>query len=139
MFSRYEIHRQCTVLDELYSFTQKAGEVAITLRVRLEAINERVQAEGAYFGEDKLVHHFLQRLQQPFQDKLIPYPRTLDEAVEKLTVLEEAAAKISAMDRRSGVTTFAVITEGARANVPRNTNNWPTIKINKHSILLTMR
>ena len=66
LFSRYETRGQRTALDELYSFTQKAGEVAITLRVRLEAINERVQAEGAYFGEDKLVCHFVRGLQQPF-------------------------------------------------------------------------
>ena len=62
-------------------------------------------------------------MQQPFQDKLILYPRTLDEAVEKLTTLEEAAAKISVMKKRSSVAAFAVTTEGARVNVPCNTNN----------------
>ena len=99
--------------------------------MRLEAINERVQAEGAYFGEDKLVRHFVRRVQQPFQDKLIPYPRTLDEAVEKLTALEEAAAKFSTMKRKSGVAAFAITTEGNCANPPQNVGIRPMVCIEK--------
>ena len=94
-------------------------------------INERVQAEGAYFGEDKLVCRFVQGTQQPFQDKLIPYPHTLDEAVEKLTALEEAAAKISIMEKRSSIAAFAITTEDARANVSHNISSYPMHKVEK--------
>jgi hypothetical protein len=87
----YETHSQRTALDKIYSFKQRTGKLAVSLRMRLETLHERATAESTSLQENQLVKRFVTALQQLYKDKMVPYPRTLDDAVETLTALENHA------------------------------------------------
>jgi hypothetical protein len=117
LFACYETYSQHAALDEIYSFKQHTSELAVSLRVGLEALHERATAEGTSLQESQLVKQFVTALQQPYKDKMVPYPRTLDDAVETLTALENHAE-----ENRGKINPVvnAVITGRHNANLSHN-------------------
>jgi hypothetical protein len=63
------------------------------------------------------VKRFVTALQQLYKDKIVPYPCTLDDAVETLTALENHAEENRG---KINLVVNAVITGGHNANLPRN-------------------
>jgi hypothetical protein len=110
-------------MEELSRIKQQVGETASQLRLRMEILMQRMQAEGTNISEQQLVRFYVKALQEPLGYFMLPLPGSLKDAAMKASQLEELhkskAIKLTVTNQQAKVI-YPITTGQNHANLGRN-------------------